>query len=36
MGANDFIFANASTFKVEMDDTTKILKKVCSSRYRCS
>lgn len=28
MGANDFIFANASTFKVEMDDTTKILKKV--------
>ncbi|KAM0755699.1 DNA mismatch repair protein Msh6 [Meredithblackwellia eburnea MCA 4105] len=27
MGANDFIFANASTFKVEMDDTNKILRK---------
>jgi len=29
MGANDFIFANASTFKVEMDDCNKILTKVC-------
>jgi DNA mismatch repair protein MSH6 len=28
MGANDFIFANASTFKVEMDDCNKILQKV--------
>lgn len=28
MGANDFIFANASTFKVEMDDCNKILTKV--------
>lgn len=28
MGANDFIFANASTFKVEMDDCRKILTKV--------
>ncbi|KDE02450.1 hypothetical protein MVLG_07000 [Microbotryum lychnidis-dioicae p1A1 Lamole] len=27
MGANDFIFANASTFKVEMDDCNKILTK---------
>ncbi|GAA6021689.1 hypothetical protein JCM8202_004312 [Rhodotorula sphaerocarpa] len=27
MGANDFIFANASTFKVEMDDCNKILQK---------
>lgn len=27
MGANDFIFANASTFKVEMDDCRKILTK---------
>ena len=29
MGANDLIFANASTFKVEMDDCNKILTKVC-------
>ncbi|KAM0787401.1 hypothetical protein ACM66B_003486 [Microbotryomycetes sp. NB124-2] len=27
MGANDFIFANSSTFKVEMDDCNKILTK---------
>lgn len=27
MGANDFIFANASTFKVELDDTSKIMSK---------
>ncbi|GAA6001069.1 mismatch repair ATPase MSH6 [Rhodotorula paludigena] len=27
MGANDLIFANASTFKVEMDDCNKILQK---------
>lgn len=27
MGANDAIFANASTFKVEMDDCRKILTK---------
>lgn len=32
MGANDFIFANASTFKVEMDDCNKILQKV---RFEC-
>ncbi len=35
MGANDFIFANASTFKVEMDDCNKILQKVrhCSDEH---
>ena len=34
MGANDFIFANASTFKVEMDDCNKILTKV-RTRSHC-
>lgn len=32
MGANDLIFANASTFKVEMDDCNKILQKVRGHR----
>ena len=38
MGANDFIFANASTFKVEMDDCNKILQKVRppSTTFRCA
>jgi hypothetical protein len=37
MGASDFIFQSASTFKVEMDDCNKILTKVrpLSSRARC-
>lgn len=36
MGANDFIFANASTFKVEMDDCNKILTKVRSFSFPSS